>query len=69
VVGESLIDLIRRPGEPELARVGGSPLNVAVGLSRLDVPPALWTRLGPDEHGTLIAEHLGANGVAVVPDR
>jgi len=67
VVGESLVDLIRRPGEPELARVGGSPLNVAVGLSRLDVAPALWTRLGPDEHGTLIAEHLGANGVAVVP--
>ena len=67
VVGESLIDLIRHPGEPELAQVGGSPLNVAVGLSRLDVPSALWTRFGSDEHGALIADHLDANGVAVVP--
>lgn len=67
VVGESLIDLIRRPREPELARVGGSPLNVAVGLSRLDVPTALWTRFGQDQHGALIAEFLDANGVALVP--
>lgn len=67
VVGESLIDLIRRPGQQVVARVGGSPLNVAVGLSRLDMPSALWTRFGSDEHGTMIAEHLDANGVAVVP--
>jgi fructokinase len=67
VVGESLIDLIRRPGEPELARVGGSPLNVSVGLSRLDVPSALWTRFGSDEHGALIADHLATNEVALVP--
>lgn len=67
MVGESLIDLIRRPGEPERARVGGSPLNVAVGLSRLDVPSALWTRFGSDEHGALIADHLATNEVVVVP--
>ena len=67
VVGESLIDLIHRPGQHVVARVGGSPLNVAVGLSRLDMPSALWTRFGSDEHGAMIAEHLDANGVAVVP--
>ena len=67
MVGESLVDLIRRPGEPELAQVGGSPLNVAVGLSRLDVPSALWTHFGSDEHGGVIADHLDVNGVAVVP--
>lgn len=67
MVGESLIDLIRRPGEPDLARVGGSPLNVAVGLSRLGLPSTLWTRLGSDAHGVLIAQHLDANAVDLVP--
>lgn len=66
VVGESLIDLIRRPEEPDLARIGGSPLNVAVGLSRLGVPTALHTRIGSDQHGDRIAAHLDANGVVLL---
>ena len=45
VIGEALIDLNRRPGEPAAARVGGSPLNVAVGLGRLEIPVALQTSL------------------------
>jgi fructokinase len=67
VIGEALIDLIRRPGEHVDARVGGSPLNVAVGLSRLDVPAVLQTRIGSDAHADLIAAHLSENDVALVP--
>jgi fructokinase len=66
VIGEALIDLIRRPGQPDDARVGGSPLNVAVGLSRLEIPVVLQTRIGCDEHGALIEEHLAENEVELV---
>jgi fructokinase len=66
VIGEALIDLIRRPGQPDVARVGGSPLNVAVGLSRLEIPVALQTSFGADGHGALIEEHLAENDVVVV---
>lgn len=45
------------------AHVGGSPLNVAVGLSRLDRPVWFAGRLGRDEYGDMIAAHLSTNGV------
>lgn len=67
VIGEALVDLIRRPGEPDDARVGGSPLNVAVGLSRLGVPAVLQTHLGSDAYAELVAGHLAANDVPLVP--
>lgn len=67
VIGEALIDLIRRPGRPEDARVGGSPLNVAVGLRRLGVPAVLQTSLGSDAYAELVAAHLDANDVPLVP--
>jgi fructokinase len=66
VVGEALVDLIRRSGQPEVARVGGSPLNVAVGLARLDVPAVLHTCLGVDDHGAAIEAHLAENDVELV---
>lgn len=66
VIGEALIDLIRRPGELVDARVGGSPLNVAIGLSRLDVPAVLQTHIGSDAHADLIAAHLAENDVELV---
>jgi fructokinase len=35
VVGEALIDVVMRRGRTVGEHVGGSPLNVAVGLARL----------------------------------
>ncbi len=67
VVGEALIDLINREGGSPDARVGGSPLNVAVGLSRLDVPAVLQTCIGTDSHAALIAAHLDENDVPLAP--
>lgn len=74
VVGESLVDIVvPRTGAPSCA-VGGSPLNVAVGLARLDVETLLVTQVGDDEHGGRITAHLEASGVrlsegSVVPGR
>ncbi len=73
VVGESLVDVVvpEGGGEPSEA-VGGSPLNVAVGLARLDVPTLLITRVGDDDRGRWVADHVresGADlsGTSVVP--
>lgn len=65
VIGEALIDLVERPGTEPVAVVGGSPLNVAVGLSRLGVRTALRTHIGSDEYGAMIRRHLQENDVAV----
>jgi fructokinase len=62
VVGESLVDVISTDGR-EWSYVGGSPLNVAVGLARLGVPTTLACQLGSDERGQQIVQHLDDSGV------
>jgi fructokinase len=63
VAGEALVDIVvPRDGQVEHAP-GGSPLNVAVGLSRLGIDTLLVTRLGDDPHGRLVREHVEASGV------
>ena len=64
VVGEALVDVVRRDGE-DVVHPGGSPLNVAVGLQRLGVPATLHSSFGADPHGVAIAQHLEASEVAV----
>jgi len=62
VVGESLVDIVVTQDGARSHEVGGSPMNVAVGLSRLDVPSLLVTRIGDDEHGRSVAEHVRSSG-------
>ncbi len=75
VVGESLVDIVVPSGGGERHdAVGGSCLNVAVGLSRLDVSTVLVTRIGDDRFGHDVVEHVRASGVrlsddSVVPGR
>jgi len=57
VVGESLVDELRS-AQGTVERVGGSCLNVAVGLSRLGTPVTFVTSFGDDEAGRRVAEHL-----------
>jgi fructokinase len=66
VFGESLVDIVvPSDGGPRHNAVGGSCLNVAVGLARLDVPTTLVTRIGDDELGRLVLDHLRDSDVAV----
>jgi fructokinase len=59
VAGEALVDLVAAPGGGGyVARPGGSPANVAVGLGRLDVAVSLLARLSTDHFGHLIRTHL-----------
>ncbi|MEY4529813.1 MAG: hypothetical protein RLZZ156_534 [Deinococcota bacterium] len=45
------------------ASIGGSPLNIAVGSSRLGLKVALLTAVGTDKVGEFILEHLKKEGV------
>lgn len=67
VIGESLVDIVIRPGGQRREHPGGSPLNVAVGLSRLDDPTELITRLGDDAYGEMVRAHLRESDVRLDP--
>jgi fructokinase len=64
VVGETVVDLFD-PGDGSacLARPGGSPLNVAIGLARLGNPTAFVGRLSRDPLGTMLRRHLERSSV------
>ncbi|PNI09141.1 carbohydrate kinase [Arthrobacter sp. AFG7.2] len=68
VIGESLVDIIRDAGHAAPARVhpGGSPLNVAVGTTRLGLASNLVTHYADDPYGLMIGEHVRSNGVTVI---
>ncbi|AJT42328.1 carbohydrate kinase family protein [Psychromicrobium lacuslunae] len=63
VIGEALIDEVVRPGAEPVPHVGGSPMNVAVGLARLGHPVQFLGRYGSDHYGQLISTHLRTNSV------
>lgn len=66
VCGEALVDLVPRPSGEEVgyvARGGGSPYNVAIGLGRLGVQVGFLGRLSRDRFGRMLRERLVANGV------
>lgn len=68
VIGESVVDEIRRTFGPTLSRLpGGSPMNVAIGLARLGRKVSLLTSLGQDPDGDLLASHIRSNRVELFP--
>jgi fructokinase len=66
VIGEALVDIVSAPGRTAVEHVGGSPANVALGLSRLGIGTQLLTRIGDDDRGRLIRRHLESSGVQLV---
>lgn len=66
VIGEALIDIVRPVDGPAREYVGGSPLNVAIGLARLRHPARLAAYLADDAYGRQICEHLTADDVGLV---
>ena len=67
VVGEALVDIVRRADGGTAEHPGGSPANVALGLGRLGRVVSLLSRFGLDARGTSIAVRLAASNVVVVP--
>jgi fructokinase len=67
VIGEALIDVVLDRDGTVSERVGGSPLNVAVGLGRLGHRVWLLTSIGDDPRGVAIRSHLLQSHVEVDP--
>ena len=66
VIGETLVDVLSGGMSAPQSYVGGSPMNVAVGLARLGHPVTFVGRYGDDEYGRKIHEHLRDNSVQEV---
>lgn len=66
VIGEALIDVVNKNGTTN-EHPGGSPANVALGLSRLGVATSLLSKIGNDVRGNAIKDHLNESGVAIDP--
>ena len=66
VIGEALIDRVRDTDGDVVEHPGGSPANVAVGLARLNHLVDFATRIGQDERGARIANHLTRHGVSLL---
>ncbi|KWX56980.1 carbohydrate kinase, partial [Mycobacterium sp. NAZ190054] len=66
VIGEALIDIVERDGQPTREHVGGSPLNVAVGLARLGRDVDFLTYIGTDARGQRIADYVKSSGAQMV---
>jgi fructokinase len=66
VIGEALIDIVEHRGTAT-EHVGGSPLNVAVGLASLGRGVDFLTHIGEDESGRRIADYVKSSGAQLVP--
>jgi fructokinase len=68
VVGESLIDVVRRPDGSSVEHPGGSAANVAVALGRMGRPVEFVTAYADDARGVVLARHLNQSAVGLVGD-
>ncbi|MEL4505440.1 carbohydrate kinase [Luteococcus sp. H138] len=66
-LGEALVDVVIRDGVTTGEHVGGSPLNVACVMSRLDHDATIGAWWGKDERGAAIEQHATDHGVPVQP--
>jgi fructokinase len=62
-IGESLMDIIFREGQPKTAKAGGSMLNSVVSLGRISLPVSFISEYGYDNVGDMINIFLLENGV------
>lgn len=63
VIGEALVDVVRRADGNVEEIPGGSPANVAITLGRLGRSPQLLTALGSDDHGRRLRAWLAESDV------
>lgn len=62
-IGETVLDIIFKDGEPRAARPGGSSLNSMVSLGRLGLDVAFISEYGNDPVGDMIDAFLKENNV------
>lgn len=62
-IGETVLDIIFKEGQPRAAKAGGSVLNSVVSMGRMGLPVSFISEYGMDNVGTLIDNFLKDNGV------
>ncbi len=62
-IGETVLDIIFKDGQPRAAKAGGSVLNSVVSMGRMELPVAFISEYGWDDVGQLIDDFLINNGV------
>lgn len=63
-IGETVLDILFRNQQPVSATPGGSMLNTAVSLGRLNILVFLLSEYASDQIGNLIHDFLNKNGVS-----
>jgi len=62
-IGETVLDIIFKDGQPQAAKAGGSVLNSVVSMGRMGLPVSFISEYGRDNVGDLIDKFLKDNGV------
>jgi fructokinase len=62
-IGETVLDIIFKEGQPQAAKAGGSVLNSVVSMGRIGLPVSFISEYGLDNVGDLIDRFLKDNGV------
>jgi fructokinase len=62
-IGETVLDIIFKDGQPQAAKAGGSVLNSVVSMGRVDLPVSFISEYGQDNVGNIIDNFLNDNGV------
>ncbi len=62
-IGETLLDIIFKNGQPQAAKPGGAMLNSTVSLGRIGMPVYLISEYADDDVGSIIDKFLNENGV------
>lgn len=62
-IGETVLDIIFKNGQPQAAKAGGSVLNSVVSMGRMGLPVSFISEYGKDHVGELIDNFLSENGV------
>ena len=61
-IGETILDILFRNGQPTAAVPGGSVFNGLVSLSRAGVPIRFISETGNDQVGNIILQPSSTNG-------
>jgi fructokinase len=62
-IGETVLDIIFKNDQPQAAKPGGSVLNSAVSMGRINLPVSFISEYSVDDVGDLIDKFLISNGV------
>jgi fructokinase len=62
-IGETLLDIIFKNGQPQAAKPGGAMLNSTISLGRIGLPVHLVSEYADDDIGNIIDKFLNENGV------